>query len=127
MCVNRPVLGGTMKWWWAVNYPCCLIITIVILLDNSSLYRLNVLLDTYYLHRQLISDILHRDISYLIFWGEPERCPSLVGAMLVDHQPSLISHVRRQYDKIGKQVFEDVNAWGALSEILSDILEDPLL
>ena len=47
--------------------------------------------------------------------------------MLVDQQPSLISHIRRQYDKTGKQVFEDVNAWEALSEILTSILEDPLL
>lgn len=44
--------------------------------------------------------------------------------MLVDQQPSLIFHVRRQYDKTGKQVFEDVNAWEALSEILTSILRD---
>ncbi|KAJ6008434.1 hypothetical protein N7540_012410 [Penicillium herquei] len=47
--------------------------------------------------------------------------------MLVDQQPSLISHIRRHYDKAGKQVFEDVNAWEALSEILTATLEDPLL
>ncbi|KAJ6038209.1 uncharacterized protein N7446_005023 [Penicillium canescens] len=47
--------------------------------------------------------------------------------MLVDQQPSLIPHVRRPYDKTGKQVFEDVNAWEALSEIFTSILEDPLL
>jgi hypothetical protein len=47
--------------------------------------------------------------------------------MMIDQQPSLISHVRRQYDKTGKQVFEDVNAWTALSEILNSILKDPLL
>lgn len=47
--------------------------------------------------------------------------------MLVDQQPSLISHIRRQYDKIGKRIFEDVNAWQALSEILTSMLEDPLL
>ena len=47
--------------------------------------------------------------------------------MLVDWQPSLISHIRRQYDKTGKQIFEDVNAWEALSEMLTSILEDPLL
>ncbi|KAJ5456080.1 uncharacterized protein N7458_004344 [Penicillium daleae] len=48
-------------------------------------------------------------------------------SMMVDQQPILISHVRKQYDKAGKQVFEDVNAWEALSEILASILEDPLL
>lgn len=47
--------------------------------------------------------------------------------MLVDQQPSLISHIRRQYDKSGKQIFEGVNAWEALSEILTSILEDQLL
>ncbi|KAJ5629298.1 hypothetical protein N7528_002955 [Penicillium herquei] len=47
--------------------------------------------------------------------------------MLVEQQPSLISHIRRHYDKAGKQVFEDVNAWEALSEILTAILEDALL
>jgi Cdc6-like AAA superfamily ATPase len=34
-------------------------------------------------------------------------------SMLVDQKRSLISHVRRHYDKAGKQVFEDVNAWDA--------------
>ncbi|CAI7650711.1 unnamed protein product [Penicillium pancosmium] len=47
--------------------------------------------------------------------------------MLVDQQPSLISHVRRQYDKTGKKLFEDVNAWQALSKIFDNILNDPLL
>lgn len=47
--------------------------------------------------------------------------------MLVEQLPPLISHVRKQYDKAGKQVFDDVNAWEALSEILASILEDPLL
>lgn len=47
--------------------------------------------------------------------------------MLVDQQPSLISYIRRHYDNTGKQVFEDVNAWAALSEILTDILADPRL
>ncbi|KAJ6050043.1 beta transducin-like protein HET-D2Y [Penicillium canescens] len=46
---------------------------------------------------------------------------------LVEQRPSLIAHVRREYDKSGKQVFEDVNAWQALSNILMDMLKDPLL
>lgn len=46
-------------------------------------------------------------------------------SMLVDQRPSLISHVQRQYDKHGKQVFKDTNAWEALSEIVVSILEDP--
>lgn len=47
--------------------------------------------------------------------------------MLVDQHPTLISHVRREYDKAGAKVFEDANAWEALLGILTDILRDPLL
>ena len=45
--------------------------------------------------------------------------------LLVDQQPSLISHVREKHDRAGKQLFEDGNAWEALSKILTAILEDP--
>jgi hypothetical protein len=44
--------------------------------------------------------------------------------MLVEQQPSLVSHVRKRYDIEGKKVFEDANAWHALSDMLRDILED---
>ncbi|KAL7917824.1 hypothetical protein ACQKWADRAFT_273276 [Trichoderma austrokoningii] len=44
---------------------------------------------------------------------------------LIVQQPSLISHVRDKYDHAGKQLFEDVNAWTALSKILKAILNDP--
>jgi len=47
--------------------------------------------------------------------------------LLVDQQPSLISHLRKKYDTKGKQIFEDVNNWWALSEIFTNILEDPSL
>lgn len=45
--------------------------------------------------------------------------------LLVNHQPSLISHVRQRYDQAGKQLFEDANAWEALSKIFASILKDP--
>jgi NACHT domain len=45
--------------------------------------------------------------------------------MLADQQPSLISHVRKNYDQAGKTLFEDANAWIALCEILTNILQDP--
>ncbi|KAH8586363.1 hypothetical protein B0O99DRAFT_493091, partial [Bisporella sp. PMI_857] len=45
--------------------------------------------------------------------------------MLVDQQPSLVSHVRKKYDQRGKTLFEDANAWVALSEIFTSILQDP--
>jgi len=47
--------------------------------------------------------------------------------LLVDQQPLLISHLRKKYDTNGKQIFEDVNNWWALSEIFTNILEDPSL
>jgi hypothetical protein len=47
--------------------------------------------------------------------------------LLVDQQPSLISHVRTKYDQAGKTLFEDANAWVALSEIFIKILQDPSL
>lgn len=42
--------------------------------------------------------------------------------LLVDRQRSLISYVRKRYNQVGKTLFQDVNAWVALSEILTDIL-----
>ncbi|KAL8825037.1 MAG: hypothetical protein Q9191_004658 [Dirinaria sp. TL-2023a] len=45
--------------------------------------------------------------------------------LLVDQQPSLISHIRTRYDHAGQSLFEDVNAWVALSEIFLNILRDP--
>ncbi|KAJ5337402.1 NACHT nucleoside triphosphatase [Penicillium brevicompactum] len=46
---------------------------------------------------------------------------------LVKMQPSLLSHVKSQYDHAGKALFEDINAWNALSRIFTDILKDPIL
>ncbi|RYP43315.1 hypothetical protein DL768_009981 [Monosporascus sp. mg162] len=44
--------------------------------------------------------------------------------LLVKQQPSLISHIRESYDDSGKQCFEGINAWVALSKILTGILND---
>lgn len=46
---------------------------------------------------------------------------------LVEKQPALLSHLRNRYDRAGKAVFEDVNAWTALSRVFADILKDPTL
>lgn len=45
--------------------------------------------------------------------------------MLIDQQPTLISIVRKRYDQAGKQLFADVNAWTALTEILKSMLKHP--
>jgi hypothetical protein len=47
--------------------------------------------------------------------------------MLVKQQPSLVSHVRKKHDDAGKALFEDTNAWVALTEIFVDVLQDPSL
>jgi len=47
--------------------------------------------------------------------------------MLVRQQPSLVSHIQKKYDDAGKSLFEDVNAWVALSAIFSQMLQDPSL
>jgi hypothetical protein len=47
--------------------------------------------------------------------------------MLVNQQPSLALHVRKKHDHAGKTLFEDANAWVALTEIFIDMLRDPNL
>jgi hypothetical protein len=47
--------------------------------------------------------------------------------MLVYQQPSLISHIWTKYEKAGKALFEDANAWVVLSGILTNILQDMTL
>ncbi|KAI9163364.1 Vegetative incompatibility protein [Paramyrothecium foliicola] len=44
--------------------------------------------------------------------------------LLVDMQPSLFSYIETKYNHAGKGLFEDVNAWVALSGILSNMLRD---
>ena len=47
--------------------------------------------------------------------------------LLVSQQPSLTSCVRKKYDHAGKSIFEDANAWVALTEIFADVLRNPSL
>ncbi|CAG8945733.1 unnamed protein product [Penicillium salamii] len=48
-------------------------------------------------------------------------------SLILDQQPALITHIQKDYDKSGKQLFDGVNSWYALSRIFIDILKDPLL
>jgi hypothetical protein len=45
--------------------------------------------------------------------------------LLLVQQPLLISHLWRKYDHAGSRLFEDANAFYALSEIFKDMLHDP--
>ncbi|KAH8679766.1 beta transducin-like protein HET-E2C*40 [Tricladium varicosporioides] len=47
--------------------------------------------------------------------------------LLADQQPSLLTHIQKKYNHTGKQLFDGTNAWVALSEILTNILEDQIL
>ncbi|EHK45465.1 hypothetical protein TRIATDRAFT_292965 [Trichoderma atroviride IMI 206040] len=47
--------------------------------------------------------------------------------LAIDEQPQLISHIQSKYKHGKKTMFEDINAWTVLSEILSDILNDTSL
>src|SRR5438552_16765612 len=46
---------------------------------------------------------------------------------VLDQQRSLISHLLKDYDKAGRQLFEDANAFVALSRIFTKMLHDPRL
>jgi hypothetical protein len=45
--------------------------------------------------------------------------------LLANQQPRLLEHVQKKYDDAGKTLFVDANAWFALSEIFTNILQDP--
>ncbi|RKL08734.1 Vegetative incompatibility protein HET-E-1 [Fusarium oxysporum] len=47
--------------------------------------------------------------------------------LLVAQQPSLISHILERYEVAGRSLFEDANAFVALSRIFQDMLQDPIL
>lgn len=44
--------------------------------------------------------------------------------LLIEQEPSLISHVQEKYNHAGKDLFSDANAWVALSEMFTAILQD---
>lgn len=45
--------------------------------------------------------------------------------LLVSQQPSLASHLRQKYDQAGRSLFEDTNAWIAVSEMFTSVVLDP--
>ncbi|KAM5342879.1 hypothetical protein ACJ41O_013845 [Fusarium nematophilum] len=72
-------------------------------------------------------------LSYFFCQGTDSRINNATAVLrgliylLVDQQPSLVQHIRKKYHNAGKDVFEDMNAWWALSEIFTNILQDPNL
>lgn len=47
--------------------------------------------------------------------------------ILLNQDPSLVLHMKKKYSVAGKALFHDVNAWRALCEVFTDILQDPKL
>jgi NACHT domain len=47
--------------------------------------------------------------------------------VLIDQQPFLVSHLRKKYDHAGRKLFEEINAFYSLSEILRQMIQDPRL
>jgi len=47
--------------------------------------------------------------------------------LLLKQRPALVSHLREKYEHAGKRLFEDVNAWTALSDILANMLCNPAM
>ncbi|KAK3947848.1 NACHT domain-containing protein [Pseudoneurospora amorphoporcata] len=47
--------------------------------------------------------------------------------LLIEQQPSVLSHVRKEYDRAGENLFKDANTWVALSKIFTNILQDSSL
>ncbi|EWZ27762.1 hypothetical protein FOZG_18520 [Fusarium oxysporum Fo47] len=47
--------------------------------------------------------------------------------LLIIQQPSLISYVRSKHDVTGEKLFQGINVWVSLVEILTDMLKDPTL
>ncbi|KAL7794819.1 hypothetical protein V8C43DRAFT_314785 [Trichoderma afarasin] len=72
-------------------------------------------------------------LSYFFCQAADERINSATAVLrgliylIVEQQPSLISHIIKKHKYRGATIFKDVNAWFALSEIFSDILEDKSL
>ena len=72
-------------------------------------------------------------VSYFFCQGTDSRLNNATAVLrgliyqLLVQQQSLISHLRKQYDKAGRQLFEDVNAFVALSNIFTEMLHDPRL
>jgi hypothetical protein len=47
--------------------------------------------------------------------------------MLVNQEPALVSHVRKKFDRVGKQLFHHRSAWTAVTKIFVNLLKDPKL
>ncbi|KAL0929681.1 Vegetative incompatibility protein HET-E-1-like protein 15 [Colletotrichum truncatum] len=72
-------------------------------------------------------------LTYFFCQATDERLNNATGVlrglifMLLDQEPSLLSHMKTKYEQGGKALFQDVNAWQAMSEIFMNMLHDSKL
>lgn len=85
------------------------------------------------LDRGNTGDVRHCNLAYFFCQATDPRINNATAVLrgliylLVELQPSLLSHVRNEYDRVGENLFKDANAWDALSRIFTNILQDPNL
>lgn len=71
-----------------------------------------------------------RLLSFFFCQGTDSRINSATAVLrgliylLISQQPSLISHLRKKYDQAGDSLFHDANAWVALSDIFTSMVQD---
>ena len=80
-----------------------------------------------------LEELAATNISYF-FCQATDKCINTVTAvlcglifLLIDQQSLLICYIWDKYDQAGKQLFEDANAWIALTAIFKDSLQDLVL
>jgi hypothetical protein len=80
-----------------------------------------------------IIDELKKSTNHLSFFlcqGTDSRSNSATAVLrgliylLVEQEPRLTLHLRKRYDKAGASLFQDANAWVALSEIFTSMVQD---
>jgi hypothetical protein len=69
-------------------------------------------------------------LSFFFCQGTDSRINSAIAVLrgltylLVDQQPSLAWHLQNKYDQAGPSLFEDTNAWIAMSDIFTNMVQD---
>ncbi|WPJ60807.1 hypothetical protein SMAC4_13298 [Sordaria macrospora] len=72
----------------------------------------------------------HCNVAYFFCQATDSRINNATAVLrgliyvLSDQQPSILSHVRSEYDRAGEGLFKDPNTWDALSRIFTNILQD---
>ncbi|KAK4150587.1 NACHT domain-containing protein [Chaetomidium leptoderma] len=85
------------------------------------------------LDRDSSADACRRNVAYFFCQATDSRINNATAVLrglvylLVDRQPSLLPHVRSEYDRAGELLCKDGYTWDALSRIFTSILRDPNL